>query len=124
MPITTYTIQPKETPKNDLKINLGLENNRRNAMQILSYMRVKKVFLKLEYKIIEGEYNGQKESTLVMQGETTKTEYQIEKLVNYLNTICTQDCISYKYNNNGVLQYNKSHKGQKQTFNNNYFLTF
>ena len=60
MPITTYTIQPKETPKNDLKINLGLENNRRNAMQILQYMRFKKVFLKLQYKIIEGDYNGKK----------------------------------------------------------------
>lgn len=124
MPITTYTIQPKETPKNDLKINLGLENNRRNAMQILSYMRVKKVFLELEYEIIEGQYNGQKESTLVMQGETTKTEYEIKKLVNYLNTICAQDCISYRYNSNGILQYNETYKGQKQTFNNNYFLTF
>lgn len=124
MPITTYTIQPKETPKNDLKINLGLENNRRNAMQILQYLRFKKVFLKLEYKIIEGQYNGQKESTLIMQGQTTKTEHEIKKFIDYLNTICTQQCISYKYNKNGILQYNETYKGQKQTFNNNYFLTF
>ena len=124
MPITTYTIQPKETPKNDLKINLGLENNRRNAMQILQYLRFKKVFFKLDYQINVGQYNGQKENTLIVQGTTTKTEYEIKKFIDYLNTICTQDCISYKYNNNGVLQYNKSYKGQKQTFNNNYFLTF
>ena len=124
MPYTTYPIQPKESPTNNLKINIGLKNNKMSPSKIIQYISLKKVFTNLKYKIIEGEYNGQKEQTLAIQGETIKTRYEIEKLINYLNTLCSQECIAYKYNNDGILQYNEFFDGKKQDFNDNYFLTF
>lgn len=121
MPITTYRIQPQ---KNNLVINLGLNNNNKKAEQIIKYLNIKKVFIDFQYQINTGVYNGQKESTLIIKGLTHKTKEEIFKIINFLNTSCTQECIAYKFNNFGVLQYNETYKGQKQTFNNNYFLTF
>ena len=43
--------------------------------------------------------------------------------IDYLNNLCTQDCISYKINDLGFLQYNKTFQGDKYKFDNKYFLT-
>ena len=122
MPITTYPITGKTTIANTLTLNIGLNNNGRNVAQLLQYFRTKNIFIQFSDNIHTGEWNGQKEETLVVKGITNMSMYEIKQIVNYLNNICTQICIAYKYNDNGVLQYNETYQGKKLNFDNNYFL--
>lgn len=115
-------ITGKTTIANTLTLNIGLNNNGRNVAQLLQYFRAKNIFIEFTDNINDGEWNGQKEETLVVKGTTIKSMYEIKQMVNYLNNICTQICIAYKYNDNGVLQYNETYQGKKLNFDNNFFI--
>lgn len=103
-------------------INIGLENNKRNTPLILQYLR-KKVFTFSKYNIKVGEYNGESERTLVIQGKLKINDKEFIEVIDYLNEYCTQECISYKLNNVGTLQYNKDFQGERYTFDNQFFIT-
>ena len=106
----------------ELTINLGLNNNPHQAPVLLMYMR-KYIFKSSKDTIKKGVWNGQIERTIIIKGKTELTPFQISNKIDYLNNLCTQDCISYKINDLGFLQYNKTFKGDKYKFDNKYFLT-
>ena len=115
-------MKTKQMKTTELTINLGLNNNPHQAPVLLMYMR-KYIFKSSKDTIKKGVWNGQIERTIIIKGKTELTPFQIRNKIDYLNNLCTQDCISYKINDLGFLQYNKTFKGDKYKFDNKYFLT-
>ena len=81
----------------ELIINLGLNNNPHQAPILLMYMR-KYIFKSSKDTIKKGVWNGQIERTIIIKGKTELTPFQIRNKIDYLNNLCTQNCISYKIN--------------------------
>lgn len=73
----------------------------------------------LKYTINEGEYKGETEPTLIIEGKTLETN--VSREISLLCALLGQECIAYKLNGKGGLVY-KNSSIQKLKFNNEYFL--
>ena len=107
--------------------NIGLNNNRMTADEILEFMSgmLSGFFGEvLEYSEIDGMWNGENEPTLVVNTRTDKCSSR-EKMYHYVSRMADmldQDCIAIKINGEGVMVYSSTHSGVEQKFNNKYFL--
>lgn len=106
----------------NFRINLGLNNNPKTLEQIEKHcFNALGKHIKLAVKV--SEYNKKRELTLIVYGKTRKTYQDLLRFIDIMNTECTQECIPFTYNNEFKdLVYNVDYKGQKQLFNEKYFI--
>jgi len=106
----------------NFRINLGLNNNPQTLEQIeRDCFNALGKHINLEVKV--SKYNNKRELTLIVYGKTRKTYQQVFRFIDIMNSKCTQECIPFTYNNEFKdLVYNIEYKGQKQLFNEEYFI--
>ena len=104
-----------------MTINIGLNNNA--VQDIFQYFEDHKGYKVVKYKMLNGEYNGIDEPTAVLE---LLTDYSLtSKVIADFEKICavmTQECISLSSDEFDMLVYSPNFSGQKQKFNNKYFL--
>ena len=104
-----------------LTVNIGLNNNAVHDIQ--RYFMEHKGYKVVKYKMLNGEYNGIDEPTAVLE---LLTDYSLtSKVIADFEKICavmTQECISLSSDEFDMLVYSPNFSGQKQKFNNKYFL--
>ena len=106
----------------NFRINLGLKNNPKTLEQIEKHcFNALGKNINLEVKV--SKYNNKRELTLIVYGKTEVSYQRFLYFIDLLNTHCTQECTAFTYNNEFKdLVYNIDYKGQKQLFNENYFI--
>lgn len=107
--------------KRVVRLNIGLNNNPYDAVDIVALLN----FLKVEVDradVVEGEYNGDCEPTLVVRALTIHGPFVLDAIVETLTSDLTQECIAYKLGGKGVLKYNPNYEGDRYDFDDNYFL--
>ena len=113
--------------KENFTLNIGLNNSPKNEQQIvesLIYCGINTKDTNLLFRLEVGEYNGEKEKTLIVRGVTSYKLSTFVKIVEHTCLVTNQQCISAIVSNNKLLIYNETYRGKKQTFNNKYFLKF
>lgn len=102
-------------------VNIGLNNNA--VENIYQYFAEHKGYKVVTFKIENGEYNGVPEPTAVL---SLVTDYKLtSKVISDFEKICAvmeQECISLSSDEFDLLVYNPNFSGQKQKFNNKYFI--
>ena len=102
-----------------IKVNIGLDNNN----GVYEYFFDHKSYRVVNYNVENGEYNGVQEPTAVL---TLVTDYKlISKVIADFEKICSvmnQECIALSSDEVDILVYNPSFEGQRQKFNNQYFI--
>jgi hypothetical protein len=106
-------------------LNIGLGNNPFDATTatklLIGYGMTPK-----RAKIHTGEWNGQPERTLVVlvHMSDTATDQLIKQQVSFIADRMTQDAIAWKVTGRGHLTYNNSWRGERDVFNEQYFIDF
>jgi hypothetical protein len=110
---------------NELKLNIGLKNNPLLVNEILEQIKYSGIFIGNEFnhRVDLGEYKKEIEQTLIIEGSTSFKLSKCADIIERLCSVFTQDCIASKIDNNEVLIYSETYKGEKMQFNNDYFLT-
>jgi hypothetical protein len=107
----------------EFKINIGINNNTKTFDELWRYLADKQGYYLIEFSEQNGEYNGIAEPTLVAR---LRTDYvRLSKVVSDIENICSvlnQDCIAIQGDSFELLVYGVSFKGERQKFNNKYFL--
>ena len=102
-------------------VNIGLNNNA--VDNIYQYFMEHKGYKVVSFKIENGEYNGVDEPTAVLE---LLTDYSLtSKVIADFEKICsvmTQQCIALSSDEFDLLVYSPNFTGQKQKFNNKYFI--
>jgi len=107
--------------KRVVRLNIGLNNNPYDAVDIVSLLN----FLKVEVDradVVDGEYNGDCEPTLVVTALTHHHPILFDAIVESMTEDMTQECIAYKIGGKGVLKYTPSFDGERYEFDERYFL--
>lgn len=110
---------------NKLQLNIGLNNNPLLVNEILEHIKYSSLFIgdEFNHRVDLSEYKNEIEQTLIIEGLTS---FKLSKCVDIIERLCSvmkQDCIATKIDNNDLLIYCETYKGEKLEFNNNYFLT-
>ena len=111
---------------NELKLNIGLNNNPLLVNEILKHIKYSSIYIDNEfnYRVDLSEYKNEVEQTLILEGLTAfKLSYCVD-IIERLCSVFNQDCIAAIIDNNDLLIYAIGYKGQKQKFNNNYFINY
>lgn len=103
---------------NKIEINIGLNNNPLPFNEILKYFDTRD-----EHEIQIGEWKGADEPTLVIEINRDIEYYRIKMFIINLTRFLTQDAIAYRFNGVGELVFNEDYKGERYSFDENYFLT-
>jgi hypothetical protein len=104
-----------------LTINIGLNNNA--VQDIRQYFEDHRGYNVANFKYATSEYNGQDEETAVLELLTdykllSKVIADFEKIASVMN----QECIALSSDEFDMLVYSPNFSGQKQKFNNKYFI--
>jgi hypothetical protein len=103
-------------------VNIGLNNNA--VQDIRQYFEDHRGYNIVTFKFATSEYNGVEEPTAVLE---LSTDYKLtSKIVADFENICatmTQTCIAISSNEFDLLVYSPNFSGQKQKFNNKYFIS-
>lgn len=116
---------------NELKLNIGLNNNSLLVKEILEHIKYSGIFINnleeksdyINYKVDLSEYKNEIEQTLIVEGFTS---FKLSKCIDIIERLCNvmkQDCIAAKIDNNNLLIYSETYKREKLEFNNDYFLS-
>ena len=116
---------------NELKLNIGLNNNSLLVKEILENIKYSGIFINnleeksdyINYKVDLSEYKNETEQTLIIEGLTS---FKLSTCVDIIERLCNvmkQECIATKIDNNELLIYSETYKGQKLQFNKDYFLS-
>ena len=106
----------------NFRINLGLNNNPK-TLEIIEKHCFNALGKHINLEVKVSKYNNKRELTLVVYGKTRKSYIEVYKFITILCETCTQECISFTYNNEFKdLVYNANYVGQKQLFNDEYFI--
>lgn len=102
------------------KVNIGITDNN----GVYEYFFDHKSYKVANYKLANAFYNGVPEPTAVL---TLVTDYKlISKVIADFEKICSvmnQVCIALSSDEVDILVYNPSFEGQRQKFNNQYFIS-
>ena len=100
-------------------LNIGLNNNPKTTEEITQTLNKLVGRAPVKRSLVDGEYKGDVEPTLVLV-------YENERLTRVqLQTLCeqtTQEAIALKRDGKGRLVFNPNYRGQKFTFNQDYFI--
>lgn len=106
---------------NYIKLNIGLENNPKTISELTDLLKIKWIVIN-NLAIKEGEFNGNPERTLVIEGETKLKKEFILKMIEHICKVATQESIAVKINGEGILVFNPEYKGERYEFNENFFI--
>ena len=111
---------------NELKLNIGLNNNPLLVKEILEHIKYSGIFIDNEflYRVDLSEYKNEVEQTLIIEGLTSRGLVYCVDMAQRFCSLLTQDCIAAKIDNNELLIYAIGYKGEKLKFNNKYFLNY
>ena len=111
---------------NELKLNIGLENNTKLVTEILQHIKYAGFYIDNEfnYRVDLSEYKNEVEQTLIIEGLTSQGLVYCVDMVQRFCSLLNQECIAAKIDNNELLIYAINYKGEKQKFNNDYFINF
>jgi len=103
------------------KVNIGLNNNR---IKVAQYFLDHESYIVTDHRIENGIYNGVPEPTAVLSLETdykllSKVVADFEKICSVMNQVC----IALSSDEFDILVYNPNFAGQRQKFNNKYFIS-
>lgn len=113
-----------------IKFNFGLNNSpftEKETINIyLTTLKSSGISVKESY-ISTREYNGEPEKTLVVSGEVESLQSiggkrYLTKTIQSLCVVCTQECIHFNTETGGALVYSPMYKGEKFTFNKEFFI--
>ena len=103
-------------------VNIGLNNNA--VQDIRQYFEDHRGYKVANFKYATSEYNGVDEPTAVLE---LLTDYSLtSKVIADFEKICsvmTQQCIALSSDEFDMLVYSPNFSGQKQKFNNKYFIS-
>jgi hypothetical protein len=103
-----------------VKFNIGLENNPRDVETILAMVGL---YVDIDrHSVVVGEYIEAEERTLTIIGLTDVSLHVFDIFVGVLCGILTQECIAYKFGGKGVLKYSDNFNGERNEFDEQYFL--
>lgn len=111
------------------KLNIGLNNS--SLSKLVGNLNNYRGYLFNDYNVnlSHGEYNGTKELTAIVGIDAQDHNFEkIEKLCKMLCKSLSQECVAaslYTDNHgqsNGLLIYNDNYKGERYSFNSQYFL--
>ena len=105
-------------------MNVGLLNNPLTAQKTIDYLRDRKGYTVLKFKVDSGSYHELLEPTVVMQYDTAYT--LLSKIVEDTENLCSvlnQECIAIKSDSFEILVYGIKYCGTKEKFDNEYFIT-
>ena len=105
-------------------MNVGLLNNPLTAQKTIDYLRDRKGYTVLKFKVDSGSYHELLEPTVVMQYDTAYT--LLSKIVEDTENLCSvlnQECIAIKSDSFELLVYGIKYCGNKEKFDNEYFIT-
>ena len=112
------------------KINIGTEGTNYSKVIDAINQKYNRYYSDYHVKNGIGEYNGQKEETIILTIKTNAHVTSIFKMLQYWCGLLNQECISYAVWSPtindiliGDLVYNIDYKGVKQYFDRDYFLT-
>lgn len=104
-----------------LTVNIGLNNNA--VQDIQRYFMEHKGYTVLTFKYATSEYNGEDEETAVL---TLATDYKLTSKVigdfEKIASVMNQECIAMSSDEFDLLIYSPNFAGEKQKFNNKYFI--
>ena len=104
-----------------MTINIGLNNNA--VQDIRQHFEDHGGYKVVTFKFATSEYNGIEEPTAVLE---LSTDYKLtSKVIADFENICnvmTQTCIAISSDEFDMLVYNPNFSGQRQKFNNKYFI--
>lgn len=114
-----------------LTLNIGLNNNPKLVNEILENIKYTSLFINnleeksdyINFRVDLSEYKNEIEPTLIIEGFTGFKLSKCVDIIERLSSRFNQECISAKIDNNELLIYRIGYKGEKQRFNNKYFLT-
>lgn len=111
---------------NKLELNIGLENNPKTVREILEHIKYSSLFIDNDFRarVDFSEYKNEIEQTFIIEGLTSKGLVYCVDMVQRFCSLLNQQCIAAKVDNNELLIYAIGYKGEKQKFNNNYFINF
>lgn len=105
-------------------MNVGLLNNPLTATETIEYLRDRKGYTVLKFKVDSGSYHEFIEPTVVIQYDTAYT--LLSKVISDTENLCSvlnQDCIAIKSDDFELLVYGIKYCGVKEKFDSEYFLT-
>ena len=112
------------------KINIGTEGTNYSKVIDAINQKYNRYFQEYHVKNGIGEYNGQKEETIILTIKTDAHVTSIFKMLQYWCGLLNQECISVAAWSDalndiviGDIVYNINYKGAKMHFNRDYFLT-
>lgn len=106
--------------KRVVRLNIGLNNNPYSEDEVIKAV---KMFIDVDRTmIVNGEYNGEEEPTLVVVGLTTHSHGVVTDFVKAMCRVFTQECIPYKMGK-GELVYHPLYDGDRYDFDEQYFIT-
>ncbi len=115
-----------------IQLNIGLENNPFKGVEILSILSSLPIFnvtkeSRTMARTVTGTYNGEPEETVVIKA-SMEDDMDITLTIEVLCDWFKQECIAIKLTNSdhtiGRLIYHPSFDGEKQEFNEKYFINF
>mgnify|MGYP003108765167 FL=1 len=115
-----------------LTLNIGLNNNSKLVKEILEHIKYSGIFIDnleeksdyINYRVDLSEYKNEIEQTLILEGFSSFCLSSCVDIIERLCSVFNQECISAKIENNELLIYRINYKGEKQRFDNKYFLNF
>lgn len=75
-------------------------------------------------KVVIGEYEGQKERTLVAELQTNANKEMATYLLMMLAENLQQECVAFTYNGDGYVAHSPQMKGKEVVFNKDFFTDF
>jgi hypothetical protein len=106
--------------KRVLRFNIGLNNNRYSVQELLEALGD---FMDIDsHFIVEGEYNGDNEPTLVATGLSDLSLDIVQLNVSLFSMLANQDCIAFRLGGQGDLAYRSDWTGDRYEFNEEYFI--
>ncbi len=113
-----------ENKREYITLNIGLENNSLAAAYVVCYTGVLFDSQAHSHRIENGTYNGELERTLIIKLYVKSDMITIQTKLRLLALALDQECIALQYSDGiSALVYSPIYDGEKQAFNNDYFLT-
>ena len=107
--------------KRVVRLNIGLNNNPYSADEVVKTV---KMFADVDSTmIVNGEYNGDVEPTVVVVGLTTHSHGVVGEFVKALCRVLTQECIPFRLGGKGELVYHPNYEGDRYDFYEQYFIS-
>ena len=112
----------REVAGKPIQLNIGLENNPVDNIEgIIKKLQSDKRVRLGSTEQVNGEYNGEQERTVVVNAKFDGTARDFRAYIESLSSDLTQEAIGAKYNGNGALIYDPKFKGDRYSFDPQFF---